>query len=229
MTLRAIISVIVLLLAGAPLIAQSTGALRGQVMDPSGALIPNVTVTLTGPNSVIKSAATDSAGVFSIPGLAPDAYTVRAAAPGFGLFENQLNVPGGRVSTLDIHLAVALDRQELTVADRQQVELDPANNASATVLQGRDLDVLSDNADDLTAELQALAGPSSGPNGGQIFIDGFSNGQMPPKESIREVRINANPFSAEFDRPGNGRIEILTKPGTDKLRAARSSTLRIRR
>ena len=41
---------------------------------------------------------------------------------------------------------------------------------------------------------------------------------IPPKESIREIRINQNPFSAEFDRLGFGRIEILTKPGSDKFR-----------
>ena len=41
---------------------------------------------------------------------------------------------------------------------------------------------------------------------------------MPPKESIREIRINSNPFSAEYDRLGFGRIEILTKPGSDKFR-----------
>ena len=68
-----------------------------------------------------------------------------------------------------------------------------------------------------------------GPNGGQVYIDGFSNGQLPPKESIREIRINSNPFSAEFDQMGYGRIEILTKPGTDKLRGpvfSSSATLR---
>jgi hypothetical protein len=64
----------------------------------------------------------------------------------------------------------------------------------------------------------ALAGPAAGPNGGQMYIDGFSNGQLPPKESIREIRINSNPFSSEFDAPGYGRIEILTKPGSDKFR-----------
>ncbi len=38
----------------------------------------------------------------------------------------------------------------------------------------------------------------------------------------REIRINANPFSAEYDRPGFGRIEILTKPGTDRFRGQAS-------
>src|ERR1700733_6309769 len=53
------------------------------------------------------------------------------------------------------------------------------------------------------------------PNGAQFFVDGFSGGQLPPKSSIREIRINSNPFSSEFDRPGFGRVEILTKPGTN--------------
>ena len=66
--------------------------------------------------------------------------------------------------------------------------------------------------------LQALAGPAAGPNGGQIYIDGFSGGRLPPKESIREIRINSNPFAAEYDKLGFGRIEIFTKPGTDKFR-----------
>ena len=67
------------------------------------------------------------------------------------------------------------------------------------------------------SELSALAGPAAGPNGGQIYIDGFTGGQLPPKSSIREIRINQNPFSAEYDRPGFGRVEIFTKPGTDKF------------
>jgi len=96
------------------------------------------------------------------------------------------------------------------------VSTDAASNATATVLTGDDLNSLSDDPEDLAADLQALAGPSAGPGGGAIFIDGFSSGELPPKESIREIRINQNPFSPEFDHLGLGRIEILTKPGTDK-------------
>ena len=58
-----------------------------------------------------------------------------------------------------------------------------------------------------------------GPNGGQIFVDGFSGGRLPPKESIREICINQNPFAAENDQP-SGRIDVLTRPGTDKLRGS---------
>jgi hypothetical protein len=80
-----------------------------------------------------------------------------------------------------------------------------------------DLDALPDDPDDLQADLEALAGPSAGPGGPQIFVDGFTGGRLPPKASIREIRINSNPFAAEYDKMGMGRIEIFTKPGTDKF------------
>ena len=87
------------------------------------------------------------------------------------------------------------------------------------MLTSADLDALPDDPDDLQSELTAMAGPAAGPNGAQIFVDGFSGGQMPPKSTIREIRINSNPFASEFDRPGFGRIQILTRPGTDSYHA----------
>ena len=111
-----------------------------------------------------------------------------------------------------------VETQQVTVSD-QGVSVDTSadNNASSMVIKGKDLDALSDDPDELQSELSALAGPSAGPNGGQIYIDGFTGGQLPPKSSIREIRINQNPFSAQYDKLGYGRIEILTKPGTDKF------------
>src|SRR5205807_2709699 len=98
-----------------------------------------------------------------------------------------------------------------------QLDVGSSSTAGSLIIKGKDLEALSDDPDELQSELQALAGPSAGPSGGQIYIDGFTGGQLPPKSSIREIRINQNPFSAQFDRMGFGRIEILTKPGTDKL------------
>jgi hypothetical protein len=72
----------------------------------------------------------------------------------------------------------------------------------------------------LSEALQALAGPGAGSaeEGAQIYVDGFTGGRLPPKESIREIRVNRNPFSAEYDRLGYGRVEVFTKPGTDRFR-----------
>ncbi len=195
-------------------------SLRGTILDPSGAAVPKASVTVTGPNNLVKVAETDDDGAFAIAGLPGGSYTVRVIATGFNLLERTIEVQSGRPLTFEGKLSVATEKQEVTVADTQQVELDPAKNAGALVLKEEDLDMLSDDPDDLQNDLLALAGPSAGPNGGQIFIDGFSNGQLPPKESIREIRINSNPFSAEFDTQGHGRIEIFTKPGTDKFHGA---------
>ena len=111
-----------------------------------------------------------------------------------------------------------MEEQQVQVKeDTQGVSTSPDENANSIVIKGKDLDALSDDPDELQSELTALAGPSAGPNGAQIFIDGFTGGQLPPKSAIREIRINQNPFSAQYDKLGYGRIEILTKPGTDKF------------
>ncbi len=210
-----------LLLSGLAFAQPSMANLRGTVTDPSGAVVQGAAVTLTSPSGAVKALETDTNGAWAATGLMPGAYTVRIGKPGFSLYERMgLDLPAAKSVVLDVKLAVASEKQEVTVTDSVQVELDPAKNASALVLSGQDLDMLSDDPDDLQNDLLALAGPAAGPNGGQIFVDGFSNGQLPPKDSIREIRINSNPFSAEFDKIGFGRIEILTKPGTDRLRGS---------
>ena len=202
-------------LAGAP----SPARLTGQVTDPSGASIPAAVVSVTGAQGSVKVVQTDAQGGYALDGLLPGNYTVRATAKGFALFEKTgLDLPGGGASRLDIGMILVAERQEVTVSDTAHVDVDPSANVGALVLKGTDLDALSDDPDDLQDDLTALAGPAAGPNGGQIYIDGFTGGQLPPKESIREIRINQNPFSAEFDRLGFGRIEVFTKPGTDKFR-----------
>jgi Carboxypeptidase regulatory-like domain len=206
------------LLMAIALFAQAPASLRGVVTDPSGAGVPGASVTVTGPGGLVRVVQTSDNGSYSIPNLPPGTYALRIAAKGFSLFESmQIELTAARALTADAKLTVAAEKQEVTVTDTSQVQLDPSQNAGAIVISGQDLDMLSDDPDDLQSDLTALAGPAAGPNGGQIFVDGFSNGQLPPKDSIREIRINSNPFSAEFDRIGYGRIEILTKPGTDKL------------
>ncbi len=198
--------------------AQAPATLRGVVTDPSGAAVPGASVSVTGPGGLVRAIETDNTGGYAVNGLPPGSYLIRIGAAGFALFESMpVELTSARATTADARLALAADKQEITVADTTQVELDPSKNAGSTVLKGSDLDMLSDDPDDLQNDLRALAGPSAGPNGGQIFVDGFSNGQLPPKDSIREIRVNSNPFAAEFDRIGYGRVEILTKPGTDRL------------
>ena len=199
----------------------SDGILSGNVTDSLGAVVPNVTVTVTNGAAVNKSATTTREGVYTITGLPAGVYTVRATALNFAVYENAaVTIAAGKRQELPITLTVGLQDQSVVVNTdpAQQVTTDPENNKSALVLSGKDLDSLPDDPDELASALQALAGGAAGPNGGQLYIDGFTGGQLPPKEAIREIRINQNPFSAEYDRPGFGRIEVLTKPGFDKFR-----------
>jgi hypothetical protein len=199
--------------------AQSApGTLHGRVTDPSGAVVSQATVTATGADGKPVTVQTDHQGNFQFSRLAPGSYNVTAVAKGFAVDqEADVKVAAGQTQELDIALQIEVEQQHVEVQEESPtVGVSPENSASTIVLKGKDLDALSDDPDELSAELQALAGPSAGPNGGQIYVDGFTAGQLPPKSAIREIRINQNPFSAEYDKLGYGRIEIFTKPGTDK-------------
>src|ERR1700723_2758610 len=199
-------------------LAQATGSLRGQVLDPSGAVVPGAAVTLTeGPAVLNVQSGND--GAYTFKNIPSGSYTLTVQANGFADFSKPgIVVAAGQTRQLNVSLAIAVQQQDITVTDQNSgVSVNPDENSSALVVKGSDLDALSDDPDELQNELQALAGPAAGPSGGQIYIDGFTGGQIPPKSSIREIRVNQNPFSAEFDKIGYGRIEILTKPGSDKF------------
>ena len=196
------------------------GTVSGTVTDDTGGVIPNATVTLTDANGKTQTTTTQGDGSYSFKNVPAGAYKVTAAFTGFvpsNLVSAQ--VTAGHTITGTIVMKVQSTTQEVTVAGEVNtvVGVDPSQNASALVLRKEDLDALPDDPDDLEQDLQALAGPSAGPGGAQIYIDGFTGGRLPPKESIREIRINQNPFSAEYDKLGFGRIEIFTKPGSDKF------------
>src|SRR5215510_14130659 len=218
--LRSILIVTLLFSATLAMGQQGNASLKGQVSDEFGGLIVGATVVVTDAKGVSKTVTTNNEGNYSITGLAAGKYSLQISATGFSAFENaEVELTPAHTEQLNVTLKVAIEQQKVTVsADNAGVNTDPENNLGAIVLKGTDLESLPDDPDDLAAALQALAGPAAGPNGGQIYIDGFSGGRLPPLSSIREVRINANPFSAEYDRPGSGRIEILTRPGTDRFR-----------
>jgi carboxypeptidase family protein len=197
-----------------------TGSLRGQVTDPTGAVVVGAKVSVTASDGTVRKATTDAQGNYVVRGLAEGALTVGATADGFAEFEMQnVVLRAGETQRRDIALAIATKHEAITVESENggpQLDVSPENNAGALVLKGEELEALPDDPDELQQDLQALAGPTAGPNGAQIYVDGFSGGRLPPKSSIREIRINQNPFSAEFDKPGYGHVEVFTKPGTDK-------------
>ena len=214
--------------AVSPLVAQTVTAtvapqgpisLRGSVLDPDGAEIPGATVTLSAPGGKALTTTSGSDGTYALSNVPAGTYSLTVTMANFATFVRQgVRITPGTPVSLDAKLAIQNAEQTINVTTAQNaVSVDQDSNASSTVLKGKDLDALSDDPDELSSELSALAGPAAGPNGGQIYIDGFTGGQLPPKSSIREIRINQNPFSAQYDRVGFGRVEVFTKPGTDKF------------
>jgi hypothetical protein len=158
----------------------------------------------------------DDLGRYSMRGLAPGSYAIEAQAPGFRVTRKEsVMVAPGAAQQLTLTLEIDVQQQEVVVSG-SEMDSSPEKNGGAIVLKGSDLDALSDDQDELQMQLEAIAG-SDPETGTQFFVDGFSGGKLPPKSSIREIRINQNPYSAQYDSLGYGRIEIFTKPGTDKL------------
>jgi Carboxypeptidase regulatory-like domain len=199
----------------------ATGTLRGQVTDPSGAAIANANVVMT-PAAISSSpitAQTNGQGFYEFKGLSAGQYSLTVVAQGFSVYENDnVVITTDLPLRLNVTMAIEVEQQKIQVSDTAPtVDVNPEGNAGAITISGKELEALPDDPDELLTDLQALAGPSAGPNGGQLYIDGFTAGELPPKSSIREIRINQNPFSSEYDKLGYGRIEVFTKPGTDKL------------
>lgn len=201
------------------------GTVSGRVTDETNANIVAVPVELKDATGAVKATEdSDEQGRFSFRNVAPGTYTISVATEGFEpTVSEPFTVGSGPLAPLTLLLKVAGVAEAVDVVADTGVSIDAASNADAIVLKTKDLEALPDDPDELAQALQDLAGPGAGPGGGQFYIDGFSGGRMPPKSSIREVRINSNPFSAEYDRIGFGRIEIFTKPGADRFRGSVSA------
>ena len=223
--LRRNVSVILLLCVGVAASpysqAQSrsnSGTVTGVVADPTGAIIPGATVHIEAhvPSNFRQPDVTsDAGGSYSI-GLPPGIYDITVVAQGFDPFHATVTIPrAGNIAHLNAALKIATDSEQINVAANDN-SLSAGDNKSALVLGSAELSTFSDDDATFQQQLEAIAGgdptqPAS------VYVDGFSGGQIPPKDSIREVRINQNPYSAQFDDLGFGRIEIFTKPGSDKL------------
>ncbi len=196
--------------------AATPARLSGLVSDPSGAVIPGAAIVLQGPADSGASSRTtqaDSSGRYTLDALPPGAYTLSVSSPNFAPAPaTPVTLAGGEQKQLNIQLTIEVQQQRVEVNAQQGSS--PGQNGDAIVLKGDDLSSLSPDNRQMQQELQEMAG-GDGDGATQLFVDGFSNGKMPPKSSIREIRINQNPYSAEYDTIGTNRIEILTKPGAD--------------
>ena len=193
--------------AGADAARREVGGLRGSVTDPSGAAVHDAAVEARA--GTTARTRTDAAGEWALPELPAGAYRVTVSQPGFARFEREgVSVVAGQTATVDAALALARVRETVDVRAARE----GAGHGGALVLEGALLDALPDDPGEMLAALAALAGAAPG-NAPPVLVDGFEGGRVPPKAAIRMIRLNASPYSAEYEYPGLGRVEIFTKPG----------------
>jgi Carboxypeptidase regulatory-like domain/TonB dependent receptor len=217
LTTLATCALLLVILASESFSQQGTGSIKGTITDQLDGLVTNATIVVKDAKGTERTVTTNSSGAYEFRSLTSGNYALKVSATGFSVLEEKkVVVKPGATTTLDLQLSIAALEQQVTV-DNKGVSTDSDRNGDAMVLRGRELEALPNDPDALAAALQAMAGPTQGENAPQVTVDGFSNGSVPPKEAIREVRINQNPYSAENEYPGWGGIEIYTQPGSDKF------------
>jgi len=207
----AVIALAIILLSASIATAQ-TIRLRGTVLDPSGAVIPEADIKLTQGNRDVAEKKSDATGNFSFDVPAGE-YRVEISAPNFKSHQQNVRV-NANMRPLSIALAVATVDAVVNVGQADdKVSLEDDAKLTATTLTGDDIKNLPEDEDALMSQLQALAsGTGAAGSTASFLVDGFSNGRIPPRDQIQQIIIDTNVFSAEGT--GGPRIQIITKPGT---------------
>jgi hypothetical protein len=198
--------------------AQGTSRVHGTVTDQTGGVVPGAVVTVTLASRHTQTTSTNDKGQYTFDRLAAGPYTLKVTVEGFQEFTTQFDVRSDASKNVDARLRVAIQVSTSVQANDGALGLsaDPRNSLSAVVLTARDIARLPDDPQRMLMRLLELAGSTGRPEDVALLVDGFREyKRLPPKDTIEMIRINSNPFSAEFSQPGLDRIEIVTKPGSD--------------
>ena len=197
------------------------GHLEGSVSDPSGAKIAYATVRVSS-RTLRREVKTSAIGAFSLA-LPPGRYSATFKAPGFREYTTRITLSEQSMdASIRVRLEIATRPEEITVPAEREESTAASENMSALTFNENQLNEFSDDEDVFQQEIKALAG-GEGLRAPEILLNGFSNGRFPPKNTIQEIQINRNPYSAEYDSLGFGRVEIVTKPGSSHLHGEVSS------
>jgi hypothetical protein len=107
--------------------------MAGYVVDTSGAVVPNVQITITADNGASRTATTDAQGRWLIAGLPSGNYRARADASGFKSSAFNLNYNAGQPSMYDFPLSIgaAAETVEVRAAQVAQIQADTLSVDSA--------------------------------------------------------------------------------------------------
>jgi len=193
-------------------------AITGSVQDQSGAAFLGAQVDLLKDELQQRTTTTDTSGAFRFDRLQPGNYEVRTHKEGFKTEISKVTVGNRSPGRLRIVLFVENLNQQITVSgDNPEISTDPSANRDVAVVDRQALDDLPIFDQDVVTTMSRFLDSSAlGTYGVTLIVDGMQGAGVLSASAIQTVTINNNPYAAEYSRPGRGRIEITTKPGSSE-------------
>lgn len=198
----------------------SSRAISGTLLDPTGAAIVNAQVSLLGSgDKALAQVTTDNSGLFRFDHLDTGNYILDFQAEGFRPTRVPVNLTAKRQTPLRVTMQIAVLNESITVATGDSaplVSIESSENQNANTIDRNALDrVPVFDQDYITTMSRFLDDNATGTNGVALVVNGIeANGPGVTPSAVQEVKINNNPYSARFSRPGRARLEIITKGGT---------------
>jgi outer membrane receptor protein involved in Fe transport len=222
---------------------QTTGTVEGVVTDQTGAVVPAVTVTLSGPNLIRpQTATTDSDGAYRFASVPPGRYNLDvAAAKGFNAYKQEnVEVNLARGTTANISLTVAGAGATVDVVATPEIDQTTnvqgsnisteffSNIPTARTVQGlytiAPTVARSGLRDASGRDRDPSVAGSSGPENAYI-LDGINTtdpafgggGANLPFEFVQEVQIKTSAFGADQGLSTGGVFNVITKSGGNEF------------
>ena len=204
--------------------------MRGIVQDQTGAVLQGARVSLKDESGrIVRSVVTDAKGEFLVDRLPPGAYVLEGEFEGFRPASVNVRVGTRRLAVQTLVLQLASQNQEITVnAGDDVVAAAAAANRDAIVIDDQALKNLPIFDRDVVGTLARFLDASAMGSGGvTLVVDGMEARKVGVAPSaIQQIKVNQDPYAAEFPRPGRGRIEVVTKAGTENYSGSMDFTFR---
>jgi hypothetical protein len=222
-----------------------SGDIAGMVTDPTGAAIPNATVTVQNiGTAATKTSKSDSSGAYRASLLPPGSYKVTASAAGFNTVSEVVNVNQGNVTSGDLKLAVGNNSTTIEVAASEEPLLQTEDAQVSTTFNLQQVQTLPNPGGDITYYAQTTPGVVMNTGGGygnfsvfglpgtsnNFMVNGFQendpflnlNNSGPTnlllgQNDIESVNVVATAYGAEFGSFGGVQESMITRSGTNKF------------
>jgi Carboxypeptidase regulatory-like domain len=222
----------------------TTGDLTGKITDPSGAVLPDVTVTLKNDaTGATQTTTTNSGGTYHFGFLPPASYTVSVDVPGFQPAETRTNVDLGQSITADIALKVKTAVSTVQVTENAQA-VQVENGDISTTFNTHQLATLPNPGNDVTSYAQTAPGVTMNTQSGygnfssfglpaasNLFtLDGQNDNDpylnlnnsgatnlLLGSNEIAEVTVVNNGYSGQYGQLAGAQVNYVTKSGTNEF------------